>query len=538
MRKERISIFCLILALALLLGGCGQTANEDAHTGKIDDTIWKEETDIDPEGSAVTSGTSSAEEPEAVLEEQPEWHSLTQEELDSLTDSLDWSENGFFVTSYSRPEEIWWNEVFYNGAGLKRNPSEEELAEYENAVAPAVTSLVCIDRKDIEDFVREKTGTDYSAARHPLQWYVTETDLYMTQHGDTNAIPICFTEGMAAGNEYRLTFMGTDYANYRGERPFTISVRIEDGKWLYRSNLPADMPAPLDLLDIRFVGTEEEAKALGATDFVWVEQLPSDEPFGWCWAVLTAQEDGVRYVAERLRYDTDIEMILSQSFGLRIPDKNLTSGVLNKGESVALWTNRPWTPRIRLTASKGAYFGEYVFGEDNWLYLDDSVPRSVIGHDLAGEGKGCEPKSEVDLVSFLSDGAWEYKDEETGETLAGLLFLDYRTLEVENGSGFYQIYLQFDRIYAGPDEAPDLLKMEKYFEDDYCWDAHSWNFPYKQLGDYLVSAIQLDGEQILTLRQANNGEGILNSILPGADSNQHVFTFHRYIGTLSAEGHG
>ena len=57
-------------------------------------------------------------------------------------------------------------------------------------------------------------------------------------------------------------------------------------------------------------------------------------------------------------------------------------------------------------------------------------------------------------------------------------------------------------------------------------------------GDYLVSAIQLDGEQILTLDQANNGEGILGYIFPGAGEFDHSFELYRYVGVAQEENQG
>lgn len=529
-------VLCLLLAFQLL-SGCGE--NEMGSSEKQRETAgFADETEKNLEMASGALEEASSSTLSEEMGPEAKWRELTREELDSLTDSLDWSVNGFFVTAYSRPEEIDWNEVFYNGAGRKRNPSESELAEYENAVGPVITSLVCIERKDVEEFVWEKTGMEYSAARHPLQWYLTESGLYMTQHGDTNARPVRFSEGTVLGNEYRLTFSGTDYVNYRFERDFVISVRIEEGRWLFRSCLPADAPSPLDLLEIRYAATEMEAAALGAEEFYQVQQLPSDEPFGWCWAVLTAKQDGVRFVVERLRAETDKEQIFSDTYGLVLPGGNVTSGVLNRGESVAIWVNRPWHPRIRLIASKGTYYGDYVFGEDNWLHLEDTVIRYVIGHDWDGEGRGTSWSSEEDLVNFLNSGSWEYKNEESGETLAAVCFSEYRSMVVDNGEDCYKILLQYSRIYSEEDQAPDLLQMNKYFSDDSCWEPHSFIFSQERLGDYLVSAIQLDGEQILTLQQVNNGDGILNAILPQTEQNQHVFRFYRYAGTAAAEGQG
>ena len=39
------------------------------------------------------------------------------------------------------------------------------------------------------------------------------------------------------------------------------------------------------------------------------------EPFGWCWAVLTAKEDGVRYVLDRVRDETELDFRFAVDYG-------------------------------------------------------------------------------------------------------------------------------------------------------------------------------------------------------------------------------
>ena len=462
---------------------------------------------------------------------------LTQEELDALTASLDSRENGFFVTSYYRPEEIDWAEVFYNGAGLKQTPSEAQMAAYESNQGYGMTSMVCIRKTDVEQFVWEKTGTDYREARDPLSWYLTGDGLYMTEHGDTNAQPVRFVEGYVEGSEYELYYLLNDWANYRAERPFVMRAKIEDGRWLYRSNLPADAAPPVALLSIRFADTREEAEALGASQFVEVTPLPAEEPTSWGWAVITALTDNVRLSVDRALAETDAEEYLAEVADLQIPDLNLCSGVLNEGQSFAVWVNQAWHPRIRLMATQGSYYGEYWFGEENWLHLDNAQARWLTGHDLDSEGRGCSYRTEAELAAFLADGSWAWLDPTTGELLAAVRFFDYRTMLVQSPDTYYQIFLRFDRVYSGENDAPDLLQLEKYFEDDESWNAvPSWFG--RQLGDYLLNPIQMDGEQILYLTQANNGDGILNYILPGAGENQHEFCLTRCRGTAVFEGQG
>ena len=461
---------------------------------------------------------------------------LSQSELDAINSSLDPSENGFFVTSYSCPEEIDWAEVLYNGAGMKVQPNEAQIAGYTSYMGEIMTSLVCIPKTAVEHFVLEKTGTEYRAARRPLFWYLSEDGLYMTQHGDTNAQMIHINSGWVDGAEYELCYTRSDWQNYRGERPFVMRVRIEDGSWLFRSNLPADAPVPVPLLNIRFAETREEAEALGASQFVDVASLPSEEP-AWCWAVITALEDNIRLSVDRAFAETPEEEYLAEVADLQIPDINLCSGVLNRGQCFAVWVNQAWHPRIRLMATMGSFYGEYWFGEENWLHLDSDLDRWLIGHDLSAEGRGCEPRDEADLVNFLADGPWAWINPDTGKLLASVRFYDYRSMLVETMDGSFQLFLRYGRIYAGDQESPDLLQLEKYTEEDARWNAiPSWFG--RNLGDYLISAIQMDGEQILYLTQANNGDAVLNYILPGAGEYQREFCLIRYRGTAVLEGQG
>ena len=463
---------------------------------------------------------------------------LTQKELDRLTESLDYSENGFFVTSYSRPEEIRWDEVFYNGAGIAVEPTDKQLAEYVKYEGEVMTSMVCVPFADAEEFVRAHTGTEYAAARRPLTWYLAEGDLFMTQHGDTNMQPIRFVAGFVQGNEYELFYTRSDGENYMGERTFLLRARIEDGVWLYLSNWPADSEMPLTLLDIRYAEDKDEARALGASEFVAAEQLDSDDPTCWRWAVLTAAEDDVRYTVDREALDSWMEEILDMEYQTRIPGDNICSGVLQKGESVAVWVNTPWYPRIRVMATKDLYYGEFWFGEDNWLHLDPAEPRYVTGHDWDGEGKGCGYETETELANFLMNGVWVYLDPETCEVTAGVHFLDYRGMEIFDGENFYAIRIEYDHLETDEDEAPDLLCLEKAFHVDPNWDVlPSW-YTWNELGDYTISAVQMDGEQILTLHQANNGEAALGYLFPDAGENQHDFILTRYTGTDIFEGQG
>ena len=109
--------------------------------------------------------------------------------------------------------------------------------------------------------------------------------------------------------------------------------------------------------------------------------------------------------------------------GEKVPGRQIGSGELEEGDCVALEVNLAWYPRLRLELSKDYYWAEYWFGEDNYRHLDTfSVTRRIAGHDLDGEGRGCSPADEQELISVLSDRPWVCLDQTNGAILACLLF--------------------------------------------------------------------------------------------------------------------
>ena len=460
-------------------------------------------------------------------------------ELEQLTASLDGRENGFFVCTYDRPEEIDWAEVCYNGAGIGAALQPEAQSAYLMKVGEIYGSLEAIHENDLADFVWNKTQTPYSSARHPLwastKWtYLEDYGLWCFDHGDTNAQPISFTDGYANGSEYYLYYTRADAQTYFESREFVMHCYIRDGDWQYISNLPADAPAPVTLLSIEFFESRQDVQgARGTTSYLFVEERPSDEPNDWGWALVTAQTDQVRYILNR-----GDESVSYDLYGVFVPGENISSGVLNQGESFAVYVNQPWHPSVQLVANKDAFWGEYLFGEDNWLHFDNTVTRYVTGHDLQGEGRGCRPANEAQLARFLMDGDWLYMDEESGSYSAAVSFSDYRYMTISTEETAYPIYLRYGYENADPEsEAPDKLTLEKdnsVFEAD--WSVLPYWYYTNALGDYLISAIQLDGEQLLYLTPLYDGGGDLRYLLPGGPDGP--ISLIRFRGMEVFEGQG
>lgn len=458
---------------------------------------------------------------------------LSEEELYALNRE-DFTRS-FFYCTYSRPEEIDWHEVLYDGGGLTILPTEAILADYEAETGwPVELDLEVIPAEDLREFVQRTTGTDYLDARKPLlhRWvYLEREDVYCWEHGDTNGQSIEFTGGWREGDDLWLSFSRGDWQTYRSERWFLAHVRGTEAGWQYLSVTPEAARRPAELLTVEYFDVRP-----AADHTLPVESVGIEEPYAWRWALLTAQRDGVTVRLDRCAPRTGGEDALATGMGAPALNDRLGDYILNKGETVAAQVCVAWNPTMRVSAAWNGLWGDHWFGEDNALHLDDGGyrPRWVMGHDLNGEGRGTEPWSEEDLVSFLAEpgayDAWLWYNA-AGEAAAALRFSGYRSLDVLTPDQSAQVFLDYDRTEAESYEAPDLLRMEKY-DPDADWSMLPEGFfTGGDLGTYRIEYEQLEGEQVLTLTLAEGRHGALGYLL-GAPKTETSFTFHRFIGTV------
>lgn len=459
---------------------------------------------------------------------------LAGDQLIDLQTALDPACMAFCTCIYSCPEEIDWAQVFHDGAGLTEKPSDAAMEEYLRSGGWGELDIECIREDRLREFVWKHTLTSYDLADHPLypRWFRSSDGFCMFEHGDTNAFSLDIYEAYADYDLYKLYYMRPNWENYFfGQVPFVLTVYIRDGEWQYVSNLPADRPQPETLLTLSYYSALEDAQAVNnIVATAEAVQAPWMEPYDWCWAVFTAREDGVRWIVEQADDHVD------EGYDVMIPGDYVAGGVLNRGESAALYTNQPWHAEMRLTAAVGNRYASYVFGGDNWKHLNYADERRIIGHDLAGEGRGCAPQTEEELSAFLRDGNWALLDKSSGELVAAVQFRDYRYLTAFNMNGGFNAFLNFDRYDARPAQAPDVISLEyaAYSENDLQLPGYA---DREAVGDYRLYPVQLDGEQVLTLTQVSEGQGILSVFCPEADEGG-VFTLHRYKGTVEEEGQG
>ena len=479
---------------------------------------------------------------------------LTAAELDALNDALSDDDNGFFQCVYSRPEEIDWCQVFYNGAGIGEKADDEIFDAFEDEYGELYTGLTVIDYAALEDFVWDRTETEYREARKPLwveergsdQWWKYLNGKLVFAHGDTNYRPVEFLSGTKDGDVYRLI-----YSNYINKtyapRNYVATVRIENGDWIFLSNVPADAPVPLDLLRIEFYEDKEaaeEAAGEDIVDIVYDPELLSGNPGeanGFAVVTVLADDVTVRLDMEDVFGDSWHYALAQRN--IHVPTKRLYEDTFEKGDKILVEAGLPWLATRRISAAKGEMYGEYWFGSDNWLYLfdEDGMPldRYVTGHDAEAEGRGLHPSTKGETAQAL-EGDWIYFDPETEKPAAILNIHDYgsMTLELldEHGQAsetYEDLWARFMNIYTDVEDAPDTLSLSIYNDAMYAKLPLPKNVSLKStaLGDYFWFGTQEEDFQELTLVQANNGEGVLSYVLgDGRDEREFTFTFRRYTG--------
>ncbi|MDE5939836.1 MAG: hypothetical protein K2H37_12235 [Lachnospiraceae bacterium] len=210
-----------VLAGILIIGlcaGCGQRENaaqEQETVGVLDEADGSDEAaakDAEAGGQAVTMQESEETAPSAE-EEEPDGtgldiaengRRLTSEELEEYTEWVQDSSNyGFLLSDWENPAQINLYQVFYCGAGISREGTEEEkqahLARWNQ---PEIyTDFWAMDKADVDALLSGKVGFTYDQLvaegnQGMEENYYAETDSFCVEAGDTNYCQFLCTDGV------------------------------------------------------------------------------------------------------------------------------------------------------------------------------------------------------------------------------------------------------------------------------------------------------------------------------------------------------
>ena len=287
---------------------------------------------------------------------------------------------------------------------------------------------------------------------------------------------------------------------------------------------------PAAVMNIDF-DVPEETLALASARLP-LERRESDEDTPYHWALLSVLENGVRVRIERTKEQlSEIEQIAVFD-GAFIAGETVYDDVLDCGESIAVQVTLPWHPELRVSVSKDGGAGSYIFGEDNYLHLEDENGVHP-GMTLAAYPPADARSYDDNALSAALSGTWLHRSAD-GEADAVLWLGTDGSMEItcSEDLALYELKAAPGRLYASEWEAPDLL----------CLTAESSTLIERlgfgpNVGDYGVELFRTEGEEILHLTQRNNGDGALGALLPDT-AYDYVFTRDTGAGETGARRRG
>ena len=211
----------------------------------------------------IIFGCSACGETKDLEQVSAQGSALTSEELSELSDIINSPEySGFLEKAFERPEDIDWNAVLYGGAGIATNDvSDEETEAYlEETGEELYGEVVAIGKEDLEEFVKEHTGTDYSEAKHPYSgYYLEKYDKYYVQRSEGYLLTYECISGSKSGNMYAVTVQDKDVGRCCNKSIFTFKkdgndLLVKANKFLWEDS--AD-----EVFDVTLSQYEEPAKA-------------------------------------------------------------------------------------------------------------------------------------------------------------------------------------------------------------------------------------------------------------------------------------
>ncbi len=370
--------------------------------------------------------------------------------------------------------------------------------------------------------------------RQSVYWQQTTSDpeAYDTEAGYLYQIPIAsdaewYAPGMERADAREAILSDAVFASDAGidiNQPDYYGYALPEdksGEWLFfKLNPDGEIvflteKSPDALLSVQIGVAEDDLK--DCAEKLNLTPRRSDEDTVWYWARLTALEDDVNIILDRTAEEQNTLETLAGQDGMFIPGELLLSRVLNRGESVGVRVSLPWHPEIRVSAIRHGAYGEYIFGEDNFLriYPEENQAKelTLAGYPFYEDG-------------FPWTGKWFYRDINTGACTAEVDLVGDWAASVKTDDSVYDFGLELDDLYAKEGEVMDVIR----FVAEDAETVAALNGMSGSVGDYRMERFRTDGETILRLVQANNGDAALDMLIPSQNQWNTDFVLHLYGG--------
>ena len=388
-----------------------------------------------------TAAQSQSENSSAASSEvQGEASALSDAELKEFTDLFNTAEyNGFLVNAFSGPDDVDWDAVIKNGAGLAtRNAGVSEINDYLEATGKkeldSESILYVIKNSDLADYIQKHIGKEVSPKKEDISWdYLDKYDSYYfyTRFMLDNSFNCTCVSGEKTGDTYTLRFeYNTDeesvqrHYGYYADRILTLSKSGDD--ILLKSNEIQwdDHSDPKLTKDVELPQSDKTVHIV----------TYNEEPHRACMIFV---QDGKSMIKGYANYDISIlnqstfwdePMEYNEVISFDFFDYNADGA-----KDLAIFQNSDYGTYLRLFSATQDEFNFSIFAELN----EEGVLKF-------------SPTSGIDDIKFaLLGGNNEGKKENYLEAYDQIARL-YNLL-------FDSKYLKYDLIYANDDEVPELV---------------------------------------------------------------------------------
>lgn len=167
---------------------------------------------------------------------------LSWDECKEFTELLDSDEyNGFYRVTFDNPQDIDWNEVLADGAGITRekiSKKEKEyyLDEWESYHDSLDYELIAISGASIKDYIYKHTGTSIDLKDDLLWVYNKDKDVYYNELGYLQYTPCTCVSGVKLNDTYVLEVAADDYDFFDNPNKKMVLIKTENG-YLVKSNV-------------------------------------------------------------------------------------------------------------------------------------------------------------------------------------------------------------------------------------------------------------------------------------------------------------
>ena len=407
--KKRIGALLLGAFCTAVLLGCGSTEPEAQPDSTAGETA----------SSAPGAASSASESTAASKDETPspsgalaaETVAMTEQELAQWTEYVNSRENNAFLLSYyDKPEQIDLNELFYTGCGLDmEDMTDKEVQEYLKwaGLDEIYTDVTRITGEQLASVLKQRLGLTPDDMEQPLEWcYLADSDVYVLQHGDTNAQNFTCIAGSRTGNQVVL-----DCLSEMTEQLCRVTLELPDNAevWRFVSNEAV---------------TDELSEAAGSEDAFEDSIFISDEAYMEVCSLLG--EDN----AEQLR-------VFAENYDLWLPEEGSAAG---GSIGLAVYDlDKDGQLELMCTLVQGT--GLYAF---NTFYHADVENGQVL--ELGQEAAPAELAFEIEWTPSSEEWANAYQD---GQGRILYMASDYSRAGLQSAScteGYY--YLENEKVMS------------------------------------------------------------------------------------------